>query len=684
MTWLLVQCGEHWKGNRFTGPISFSVRLTKKYNGASDELVETIYQRTGVSRDKAELKLTSHVKTEDDTVTLSIMSDDDVEFMIIHKEKVWATIDVEFVNKHEFRPPANPIQSVCTVSPVKPIENPRSPSGTPNYKSVSGSNNPFASHASPGFTSATNDQATPVSTTKHAVVDDNDSSESSNTEDEGADDDCGQGATKDGTEEQGVSGTPNSSSPSMNTRWTVSGSELYSIKAVRSVDVFEKPADQERFEYRVSRSSNTRFTTECTQRSCGWVLRAWKSNRGTYWQLKSFVNEHTCDRNDNHNIEFKRVSVCVIGDLFASKFGDPRRIICPKDIVSEMREQQAYTSRTIKPTVTKIKTDSKNQFKYGFMAIGASIEGFNSVIRPVIYIDATHLKARTRGVLLVAVCKDGNEMIYPLAFGFANSECTESWTWFLKKLRKVIQYPDRVMLVSDRHNDATHGICAYHLAQNLKRFCKHRDDVIWLYYRATYAYRIEEFDRVMIRKLPITAMAEFIRDLLQRWFYNRRTNARQMSTYLTTFADEHIKDRIETAHRCKIHPIHFNTFKVDDKWKETTVDLDECSCSCRQWDLDELSCSHAMAVARFKGVSINALASDLYTTGFLKHAYEMGVNPVPDPEFWDIPDAILNRIVLPWKKKNLPGRPKKLRIPSVGEKRKLQSCSKCGKKDTIK
>ncbi|KAK2655418.1 hypothetical protein Ddye_008470 [Dipteronia dyeriana] len=109
------------------------------------------------------------------------------------------------------------------------------------------------------------------------------------------------------------------------------------------------------------------------------------------------------------------------------------------------------------------------------MAIGACIEGFNSVIRPVIYIDATYLKARTKGVLLVVVCKDGNEMIYPLAFGFANSECTELWIWFLKKLYKLIQYPDRVLLVSDRHNgifnameaifpDAAHRICAYHLA----------------------------------------------------------------------------------------------------------------------------------------------------------------------------------------------------------------------------
>ncbi|KAK3212226.1 hypothetical protein Dsin_016932 [Dipteronia sinensis] len=74
-------------------------------------------------------------------------------------------------------------------------------------------------------------------------------------------------------------------------------------------------------------------------------------------------------------------------------------------------------------TVTKFETDSQNRFTYGFMALGATIKEFNTVIRLVIAIDATHLRAKTRGVLLVVVCKDGNEMIYPLAFGFANSEC---------------------------------------------------------------------------------------------------------------------------------------------------------------------------------------------------------------------------------------------------------------------
>ncbi|KAK2655942.1 hypothetical protein Ddye_008994 [Dipteronia dyeriana] len=142
------------------------------------------------------------------------------------------------------------------------------------------------------------------------------------------------------------------------------------------------------------------------------------------------------------------------------------------------------------------------------MAIGASIEGFNSVIRSVIYINATHLRTRTRGVLLVAVCKDENEMIYPLAFGFTNSECIESWTWILKKLYKLVRYPDSVMLVLDRHNDifnameaifpdAEYGIYAYYYTQNLKRFYKQRDDMISIYYHAKYAYCIEDFDRIM-------------------------------------------------------------------------------------------------------------------------------------------------------------------------------------------
>jgi hypothetical protein len=81
-----------------------------------------------------------------------------------------------------------------------------------------------------------------------------------------------------------------------------------------------------------------------------------------------------------------------------------------------------------------------------------------------------------------------------------------------------------------------------------------------------------------------------------------------------------------------------------------------------------------------KGIPINALCSDFFTTGWLKHAYAMNVNPVPNPEAWVIPEEVRDRIVLPWVIKKQSGRPKKSRTPSAGEKRKLQTCSNCGQK----
>ncbi|KAK3183209.1 hypothetical protein Dsin_030495 [Dipteronia sinensis] len=317
--------------------------------------------------------------------------------------------------------------------------------------------NLIGSVPSPEFTSTEKDHRTPASTNKHAYVDDIDGSETSYTEDEsdtngdtsndpngvlkvpqcdGQAEKSAREAPTNGEEVQGAGGAPNDYAYSMTSRWTISGSKLYSIQPIQSKDLFEDQGDQERFEYKVRRSNHTRFATTCRKRDCERVITAGKLKYGTYWHVKSSVKEYTCGDSGNYNVDFKR-------------------------------------------TVTKFETDSQNRFTYGFIALGASIEGFHVVIRPVIAIDATHLKAKTRGVLLDAVCKDGNEMIYPLTFGFVNSECTELWTWFLKRLREVILYPQRVLIVSNRHasifigmevsfSDAAYGLGLYGTDEKLR------------------------------------------------------------------------------------------------------------------------------------------------------------------------------------------------------------------------
>ena len=56
------------------------------------------------------------------------------------------------------------------------------------------------------------------------------------------------------------------------------------------------------------------------------------------------------------------------------------------------------------------------------MSIGASLAGFRTLIRHVVAIDGTFLKAKYLRTLFIAACKDGNNQIYPLAFETGDSE----------------------------------------------------------------------------------------------------------------------------------------------------------------------------------------------------------------------------------------------------------------------
>lgn len=126
---------------------------------------------------------------------------------------------------------------------------------------------------------------------------------------------------------------------------------------------------------------------------------------------------------------------------------------------------------------------------------------------PVVAIDATHLKGRFKGILFVAVCKDANEQIYPVAFGIGHVEDEESWSWFLNQLRRAIGCLENAMFISDQHlgiknavekvyKDAHHGLCNYHLGKNVKNRFK-REDVAAIFTMAANCYRVADFDKHM-------------------------------------------------------------------------------------------------------------------------------------------------------------------------------------------
>jgi hypothetical protein len=56
--------------------------------------------------------------------------------------------------------------------------------------------------------------------------------------------------------------------------------------------------------------------------------------------------------------------------------------------------------------------------------------------------------------MLTAIAVDGNNQLLPIAFAFVESESTDSWYWFLERVKlAVVRDREDVCLLHDRHAD---------------------------------------------------------------------------------------------------------------------------------------------------------------------------------------------------------------------------------------
>ena len=78
------------------------------------------------------------------------------------------------------------------------------------------------------------------------------------------------------------------------------------------------------------------------------------------------------------------------------------------------------------------------KFKRFFVCFEAMRKGFVEGCRPFIGLYGCHLKGNFGGVLLAAVSLDGNNGLFPVAYGVVECECKDSWGWFLSCLETII------------------------------------------------------------------------------------------------------------------------------------------------------------------------------------------------------------------------------------------------------
>nr|GEX75530.1 hypothetical protein [Tanacetum cinerariifolium] len=172
-------------------------------------------------------------------------------------------------------------------------------------------------------------------------------------------------------------------------------------------------------------------------------------------------------------------------------------------------------------TVTHIETDNKDRFKMVFIAFDVVIRRFKKHMRPLIIIDAAHLKGIYQGTNLLAVGMDGNNQIIPIATGVSQGETGPSWTWFLSKLKECIGEVPNLSIISDRH-------------ATIKSACQ----VVFPNAFHGYSESINSLTRD-VRKIPITKLMEWYRDLVQMWYCERQDKYRdaplnELSDWATT------------------------------------------------------------------------------------------------------------------------------------------------------
>ena len=91
-------------------------------------------------------------------------------------------------------------------------------------------------------------------------------------------------------------------------------------------------------------------------------------------------------------------------------------------------------------------------------ALGTCINAFIHCI-PIICVDGTFLTGKYKGQILTAIGVDGNNQVLPLAFVFVESESTDSWYWFLERIKIAIVMgrPNVCVIQGATHAKFTNG-----------------------------------------------------------------------------------------------------------------------------------------------------------------------------------------------------------------------------------
>lgn len=389
-------------------------------------------------------------------------------------------------------------------------------------------------------------------------------------------------------------------------------------------------------------------------------------------------------------------------------------------------------------------TGADSRFQRLFISFYASIHGFVNGCLPIVALGGIQLKSKYLSTFLSATSFDADGGMFPLAFAVVDVENDESWTWFLSELHNALEVNTeclpQIIFLSDgqkgivdairrKFTKSSHAFCMRHLSENIgKEFKNSRlihllwsaayattinafrekmaeiDEVspnagIWLqhfhpsqwalvYFEGTrYGHlssNIEEFNKWILeaQELPIIQVIERIQSKLKTEFDDRRLKSSSWFSVLTPSAERRMVEAINRASTYQVLRSDEVEFEVISADRSDIVNIGSHSCSCRDWQLYGIPCSHAVAALISSRKDVYAYTAKCFTVASYRDTYAEVLHPVPGKLEWRTDESALDNdiaVVRPPKFRRPPGRPEKKRICVEDHNRDKHTvhCSRC-------
>ncbi|KAK7368888.1 hypothetical protein VNO80_10921 [Phaseolus coccineus] len=385
-----------------------------------------------------------------------------------------------------------------------------------------------------------------------------------------------------------------------------------------------------------------------------------------------------------------------------------------------------------------------NRFQRLFVCFHASIYGFVNGCLPIVGLGGIQLKSKYLSTLLSATSFDADGGLFPLAFGVVDVENDESWTWFLSELHGVLEgnteYMPEFIFLSDGQKGITDAVrskfpssspafCMRYLTESIgKEFKNSR--LVHLLWKAAYATtsiafkekiaeieevspeaakwlqhfdpsqwalvhfkgtrfghlssNIDEFTKWILdaRELPIIQVMERIHSKLKTEFDDRRLKSSSWCSVLAPSAEKLMTEAISRASIYQVLRSDEVEFEVLSADRSDIVNIGNHSCSCRDWQLNGIPCSHAAAALISCRKDVYAFTHKSFTVASYRNTYAEGIHYIPAKLEWSktdkssMDDNIL--VVRPPKLRRPPGRPeKRMCVDDLSREKHTVHCSRC-------